>query len=109
MCALCGQVETVEHQLVLCANAARIWHLYQRITHQASLSLYDILTCGSNLAHEIVKSVFMRALIQIDRSSNRIDRDLLTECVFYLNIEAQVNARRAAEIAQLTARITAMR
>ena len=109
MCTFCGQVETVEHQLFLCANAARLWQLYQRITHRAISSLYDLLICENNIPYEIVKSVFVRALLQIDRSSGRVEKDILSECVYYLNIEARSNSHRSEEFLQLAARVSTMR
>ena len=72
-------------------------------------SFYEVLVCESSLPHEIVKSVLIRALLQIDRSSNRVDRDILTECILYLNIEAMSNARISTELHQLVAKIAAMR
>ena len=66
-CEVCGQVESVEHQLVLCRNATRIWNFFYRSTGISIGSLYEVLTCTGNLEVEIVKSFMIKALLQIDR------------------------------------------
>ena len=97
-CEMCGQIETVEHQLYSCNNAARIWNLYQRITGVGMDSLFEVICCGENLEQELIKSVLIKALIQINRSCNRSDKEIITECLYYLGIELAVNRRESANI-----------
>ena len=88
LCAICGQVETIEHHLFLCTNANRLWDLYQRLTNQSITSMFDVLSCSKICAHEIVKSIILKALIQIDRSKDKTDRELVSQFIFFLKIEA---------------------
>ena len=91
MCAICGQVETIEHHLYSCRNATRLWNLYQRLTGQSVDSMFEVLMCSNSTAHEIIKSIILKALIQIDRSKDRTDREIISQCLFFLKIEARVN------------------
>ena len=100
-CEICSAIESVEHQLFACANANRMWSLFQRMTGASVASLLDVLLCTLEVEHEIVKSVLVKALIQIDRSKNITDRMLIVECVHYLKVEATVNISRATRIMQL--------
>ena len=90
-CEICGNIETVEHHLLLCNNASRIWDIYFRLTGQRITSLFELIYCGQSLEHEIVKSVLLKSLIQINRSRDSIDRTLIGECIFFLSIEARCN------------------
>ena len=101
LCECCGSIETVEHQLATCINATRIWDLYHSLTGSRINSLYEVIRCGTDLSLEIVKSVLLKALIQIDRSSRISDRALRVECAFYLKLEARVNTTQATRLQQL--------
>ena len=90
-CVVCAQVETVEHHLFLCANATRVWDIFFRLTGTRLTSLFDVLYCTSNIDLEIIKSVLIKSLLQIDRSQTTSDRTLVTECIHYLGVEAQAN------------------
>ena len=37
---------------------------------------------------EVIKSVLVKALLQIDRSRATHDRSIIAECAYFLNIEA---------------------
>ena len=102
-CSVCGLDETVEHQLFSCRNAGRIWSLYLKLTGIRVLSLYEAISCGRNVEHEIIKSILLRSLIQINRSQDRRDCEIAAECAFFLGIEARVN-RGLASVLQLAAR-----
>ena len=92
-CGICGQVESIEHQLFSCANATRLWSLYHRLTDQRIDSLFDVLMCTKVSAHEIIKSIILKALIQIDRSKDKTDQEIISLCTFFLNIEARANVK----------------
>ena len=102
ICAICGQVESVEHQLFSCINARRVWELYRLITGQVVASLLDVIICEKNLGHEIVKSTLIKALIQIDRSQRVQDSALKADCRYFLNIEAQANEPKAEALRNLS-------
>ena len=100
-CLVCGQIETVEHHLWSCNNAKRIWLLFQRLTGTSIGSLFDVVRCDLSIELEIIKSVLMKALLQIDRSANTIERALKHECSFFLKVEAAVNQRKAVSLRRL--------
>ena len=91
-CDVCGHVETVEHHLVLCRNAQRVWTLYNQVTGESVTSLFDVISFSRNKGNEIIKSTLLKALIQIDRSKDSNGRELLAKCVFFLTIEARASA-----------------
>ena len=106
-CDVCGQVETVEHHLFSCANATRMWGLFQTLTGISIVSLFDVIYCSSNLEYEIIKSTMVKALLQIDRSQIISNRAIVSDCVQYLKIEAEVNVKRSGYIQRLISRIRA--
>lgn len=55
---------------------------------------------------EIVKSIMIKSLIQIDRSLNRSDREIISECSYYLGIEAKANAKHAARLQLFSERLS---
>ena len=97
-CDICGQIESVEHHLFSCQNAARLWTLYHRITQQTMHSLLDVLMCSKETAYEIIKAIILKALIQIDRSKDRNDREIIAQCLFFLKIEARANPKQFASL-----------
>ena len=105
-CDVCGQLETVEHQLYSCGNARRVWNLFYRLSGINIGSLYEVLICTGNLEVEIVKSIMIKSLIQIDRSLNRSDREIISECSYYLGIEAKANAKHAARLQLFSERLS---
>ena len=62
------------------------------------MSLFDVVVCGQNVAHEIVKSIILKALIQIDRSKDKSDREITSQCIFFLKIEAKANRKNSAAL-----------
>ena len=97
-CDICGQIESVEHQLLSCANAARVWSLYFRLTGSNVTSLFEVINCSGNVAQEIVKSTLIKSLIQINRSNNKSDRELVSECSYYVGIESRINRQNTANL-----------
>ena len=97
-CDICGQIESIEHHLFSCHNAARLWSLYQRLSHQNIHSMFDVLMCSKNVAHEIAKTIILKALIQIDRSKDKTDREIIAQCLFFLRIEARVHKKQSATL-----------
>ena len=105
-CDICDQIESVEHHLFSCQNAARLWTLYTRLTNQSINSLFDVLICGKDSFHEIVKSLILKALIQIDRSRNRTDREIISQCALFLRIEASSNKKCSLSLMREAERIS---
>ena len=100
-CEICGQIETVEHHLFSCQNATRLWNLFHRMTGINIVTMFDVLMCSNNLANEIVKTIILKALIQIDRSKDKTDREIISQCIFFIKIEARTHASNASALMQL--------
>ena len=105
-CDICGSVETVEHHLFLCTNASRIWDLYSRLTGLRINSLFDLIHSDRILENEIIKSVLLKALIQINRSRDSMDRAIISECIFFLSTEARTNVTQSEKLKQTIYRIS---
>ena len=77
-CIICGETETVIHQLFLCQNAKRLWDIGHNIMGTGDTIIADhehliitkLIEVSPQIANEIIKSVIFKLLIQIDRSSN---------------------------------------
>ena len=76
-CEICGEHESVTHQLLTCINAKRLWssvamtlgiELLPNEDQCPSQFLVRLIKVTNNTALEIVKSVIFKLLIQIDRS-----------------------------------------
>ena len=63
--------------------------------------MFEVLMCSNNLANEIVKSIILKALIQIDRSKDKTDREIISQCIFFIKIEARTHASNASALLQL--------
>ena len=64
-----------------------------------------MLRCDANVADEIIKSTLIKSLIQINRGRDRIDREIIADCAFFLGIEARVNRRLTNTLQQCARRI----
>ena len=87
-CTICGQVETVAHQLFECQNAKKLWGMYRSITGKNVGSMLDVIICCEDIEVEIVKSIIIKRLIQIDRSNSIVYASLKQEVKHYYQIEA---------------------
>ena len=92
-CPICGQVESISHQLFECINAQGLWGMYSRLSGKVVRSLLDIIICVESDECEIIKSVIIKRLIQIDRSAGLSFQRLKDEVTHYYRIEAQVSPR----------------
>ena len=108
LCASCGQIESVDHHLFSCRNAIRIWNLFQRLTRNKQESLFDVVRCDLPLEIEIIKTVLIKALLQVDRSSTMIEKAMIMDCVFYLKIEATVNRAKSRLLREYAERLISM-
>ena len=68
-CPICGELETVTHQLFDCINAKRLWVVYNKLFNEV-ITFKQVVIAESNVVKEIVKAVIIRYLIQIDRSEH---------------------------------------
>ena len=87
-CPVCGQVETVVHQLFDCPNAQRLWDIYRRITNSTIGGMLDIIMCCERSEVEIIKTVIIKHLIQINRSVGINSDSLKKEIAHFFRLEA---------------------
>ena len=90
-CTICGQVETVTHQLFECRNAQRLWSMFNTITGKVVGSMLEVIMCTKEREIEIVKSIIIKWLIQIDRSNGKDLGTLKREIKHYFQVEACVD------------------
>ena len=94
-CAICGEPETVIHQLFTCRNAKRLWDIRSKITGTGDLnisvrdetSLSKQVEVSQNFPNEIVKSVIFKLLIQIERSGDLNELEIRRIIWYWMNIE----------------------
>ena len=95
ICEICGETETVTHQLLTCNNANRIWtSVGQSINRQFLQSSYSpeenlakLMDVSNDFAYETLKLVIFKLLIQIDRSRNLSIDQINKHIIFWLRIE----------------------
>ena len=88
LCEHCGIVESVEHQLLECSNASRLWQLFRLLSGESTTSIREVLHCSMNMTNEIIKSVIIKRLLQIDRSRDVPIRSIAIECLFHFRIKS---------------------
>ena len=94
-CVICGQIETVAHQFVECRNAKNLWEMYRTITGKIIRSMLDVIICTESIEIEIAKTIIIKRLIQIDRSSGINYSGIKQEIKYYYQVEAGASSRSA--------------
>jgi len=70
-CKICGQIETVQHQMFDCTNAQKLRQFAQRIDNGFSLNeFYSLIEVTKDEAQELMKCIIIKFLIQLDRSKD---------------------------------------
>lgn len=90
-CTICGETESVLHQLFECQNAQRLWLTVNKVLCTPIASLKDIVETNRSASEEILISAILKALIQIDRSAKTPTKALLMSALCYLRIEEWVS------------------
>ena len=67
-CRICGEAETIQHQLFHCSNARALREKVQNTDNLDFENLESLIIPGKNPNDEIIKSVLLKMLLQIDRS-----------------------------------------
>jgi hypothetical protein len=93
-CQICGQVETVHHQLYDCRNANALRQMVFDSYNLAFENLETIIIPGRNTQDEIIKSVLLKMLIQIDRSAGISEGEFKSLVNYYERIEQIVAEKR---------------
>jgi len=86
-CRICGEVETVQHQLFDCSNARAMREKVQNIYNMDFENLESLIIPGTNPNDEIVKSVLLKMLIQIDRSEGLSGEGFQSIVNYYKKVE----------------------
>ena len=103
-CLVCGEKETVEHQLFQCRNAMKLWNIYwacinhRNFSSKTSLTMSrqtmaSLLEVSGDLIQELVKAVIFKHLIQIDRSVNLTEGQIRRSVLYWITIESTVLAK----------------
>ena len=89
-CLICGEIETVEHQLFVCKNARRLWQIYNNIFGE-QISFEQSVLAQSALDKELVKAVINKLLIQIDRSRHLSIQNAIMRIRQFIQLEVTVS------------------
>ena len=89
-CLICGEIETVEHQLFVCKNARRLWQIYNNIFAE-QISFEQSVLAQSALDKELVKAVINKLLIQIDRSRHLSIQNAIMRIRQFIQLEVTVS------------------
>jgi exonuclease III len=69
ICKICGQKETVQHQMFDCINAQKIRQFAYRIDNNFTLNeFYSLIEVGDDKNMELMKCLIIKLLVQLDRS-----------------------------------------
>ena len=95
-CEICGETETVVHQLFSCLNAKRMWEFIGRAIGRKLIAseddchkekLVELMTVSNDFAFEILKSAIFKLLIQIDRSRHLSINQIKGNILYWLRID----------------------
>ena len=89
-CEICGELETVEHQIMNCNNARRMWKVYDKLFGK-EIDFKNVITVDCNMTEELVKAVIIKLLIQIDRSRSLSINHIILRIQYMLNLEYSVS------------------
>ena len=107
-CPVCDQIESVDHQLIDCANAKRLWQIFNQCTGVAIRSMKDIIVCNELQEIEVLKSSIVKLLLQIDRSKNLVNKAAAQWCAHFLRIEATVDRSKSSSCMSLVDKLKAI-
>ena len=86
-CTICGKLESVQHQLFECSNAKRLWTILDKVTGYTPADFYHSICYEGPIETELVKSVVLKLLVQIDRSSKLNIKAFLQIIKWYIYLE----------------------
>ena len=105
LCTVCNLTETVEHQLLECSNATRLWNMFHSLSG-VKVDSIKMLLCGApTVETELLKATIIKALIQINRSSTLPINVIAKECAFFLRVEAIMNSKNEHKLRQLASQL----
>ena len=89
-CEICGEPESVIHQLYTCRNASRIWKSFSIFRNNDDCfkkAFVNLITVSNDNAFETVKSAIFKALIQIDRSQHLSIEQIKKQILYWLQVD----------------------
>jgi len=86
-CVICGETETVSHLLLECINAKRIWLILESLMNIKLDNLFSLLCVCHSSYNELIISVALKYLIQIDRSQFIAISEILNKILYFLKVE----------------------
>jgi hypothetical protein len=92
-CRICGEVETVQHQLFDCVNARAMRDIVQNSFNLNFENLESLIIPGKNPNDEIIKSVLLKMLIQIDRSEGVSEEGFKSMVQYFNKIEQMISEK----------------
>ena len=93
-CAVCGKEENVQHQLFDCSNAKHLWIILEKVTGYTPADFYHSICCEGPIETELVKSVVLKLLVQIDHSSKVTTKSFLQMVKWYIHLEESCTKAR---------------
>ena len=93
-CQICKEVETVQHQLFDCRNARAMRQLVQSNYGLEFENLESLIIPGKNSREEMIKSVLLKMLIQINRSEGITEEGFKSMVKYFDKIEQMIEDNR---------------
>ena len=90
-CTICGETETVFHQLFLCKNAVRFWTIFSEITGKEIPTnvghFARTISVTNDYLIEVLKACILKLLIQVDRSKDMTLVQIRRYLLYWVKIE----------------------
>jgi len=103
-CIICNEREDIEHQLISCPNARRLWITVKKVFNIQIQTLDHLLSMDRPKTELLIVAVILKALIQIDRSKDVTSSSVMSRIKSFLVIEDLVkkNANNSRALTLLT-------
>ena len=90
-CIICGESETIFHQLFICRNAHRLWDTLEKVLGSECPSndrqYAQCISVSQDYLVETIKSCIFKLLIQIDRSKDMTNAQVNRYLMYWIKIE----------------------
>ena len=90
-CAICGEIETVFHQLFKCRNAVKLWQVFKDLVKidlpATELDYAKLISVSNDYIAETIKACIFKLLIQIDRSVEITNNQIKRYISYWLTVE----------------------
>ena len=90
-CTICGEIETVFHQLFKCRNAVKLWQVFKDLVKidlpATELDYAKLISVSNDYIAETIKACIFKLLIQIDRSVEITNNQIKRYISYWLTVE----------------------